>query len=112
MPIRTPRRKAMGSVSTTIHGRDSATRRATSPKPALRRTAKSARKRIVRIRRTNVYAAKPRRNGGQISRRTDRETRRIEPIVQREEAEVKARRPRYRRARGSRRRRDPLFYII
>ena len=66
-----------GASSTTIHGRESATSRATSPNPALRRTAKSARKRIVRISRTNVYAAKPSRKGGQISRRIERDTRRM-----------------------------------
>jgi hypothetical protein len=44
----------MGIVRTTIHGSDSKASLATSRNDALRRTAKSARKRIVWIRRMNV----------------------------------------------------------
>jgi len=44
----------MGIVRTTIHGRDRAASFATSMNEALRRTAKSARNRIVRIRRMKV----------------------------------------------------------
>ncbi len=53
-PTRTPRRKAIGRVRTTIHGRDRTTSRATSVKGALRRTAKSASMKIVRMSRMNV----------------------------------------------------------
>jgi hypothetical protein len=49
-------------------------------------------RKIVRTRRMNVYAAKPRRNGGQISRRTERERSRIPASVRGRGAGVKRQR--------------------
>ena len=52
--MRTPRRKAIGSVRTTIQGIERATSRRTSGKLALRRTKKSVMTTIVRMSRTKV----------------------------------------------------------
>src|SRR3989442_3149962 len=71
IPIRIASRNAMGRVRTRIQGMERRTSHPTWDSDALRRTKNSVIRKIVRTRRMNVYAAKPSRKGGQISRRTD-----------------------------------------